>query len=75
MDWCCVDSALQNCFCPHSRDAEIFLTCLGAELESRSGRISVTRQATHREVESSAILSTVVTSLDLAFADQDLSNT
>lgn len=34
----------------------------------------MTRQATHREVESSAIISTVVTSLDLAFADQDLSN-
>lgn len=51
-----------------------FFTSLGAELESRSGRISMTRQATHREVESSAIISTVVTSLDLAFADQDLSN-
>lgn len=64
----------ENYFCPHSRDAEIFLTSLGTQLESRSGRISVTRQATHREVESSAIISTVVTSLDLAFADQDLSN-
>lgn len=51
-----------------------FLTCLSAELENRSGRISVTRQATHREVESSAIISTVVTSLDLAGADQNLSN-
>lgn len=64
----------ENYFCPHSGDAEIFLTSLDVELESRSGRISVTRQATHREVESSAIISTVVTSLDLAFADQDLSN-
>lgn len=51
-----------------------FLTSLSAELENRSGRISVTRQATHGEVESSAIISTAVTSLDLAFADQDLSN-
>lgn len=64
----------ENSFCPHSRDAEIFLASLGAELENRSGRISVTRQATHGEVESSAIISTIVTSLDLAFADQDLSN-
>lgn len=51
-----------------------FLTSLSAELENRSGRISVTRQTTHGEVESSAIISTAVTSLDLAFADQDLSN-
>lgn len=64
----------ENSFCPHSRDAEIFLTSLSAELENRSGRISVTRQATHGEVESSAIISSVVTSLDLALADQDLSN-
>lgn len=64
----------ENYSCPRSRDAEIFLTSLGAELESRSGRISVTRQATHGEVESSAIISTVVTNLHLAFADRDLSN-
>lgn len=51
-----------------------FLTSLSAELENRSGRISVTRQTTHGEVESSTIISTAVTSLDLAFADQDLSN-
>lgn len=51
-----------------------FLTSLSAELKSRSGRISVARQATPGEVESSAIISTVMTSLDLAFTDQDLSN-
>lgn len=64
----------ENHFCPYSRGTEIFLTSLGAELESRSGRISVTRQATLGEVGSSAIVSTVVTSLDLAFSDQDVSN-
>lgn len=64
----------KNYFCPCSGDAEIFFKSLCAELESRSGRISVTRQATHGEVESSAIISTVVTSLDLAFTDQNLSN-
>ena len=64
----------ENYFCPCPREPEIFLTSLGVELGSRSSRISVTRQATLGEVESSAIISTVVTSLDLAFADVDLSN-
>lgn len=65
-----------NYFCLRSRDSGwfFFLTSLSAEMKSRSGRISVARQATPGEVESSAILSTVMTSLDLAFTDQDLSN-